>query len=60
MKVLLSKGADIETKDDFWQETALHKASFYGHIEVARLLKNGKSILFQIDMFMWHFQPQYY
>ena len=43
MKVLFTKGADIEAKDDFWQETALHKAASYGHEEVARLLLQNKA-----------------
>ena len=42
VKVLLSKGADIEAKDD-WQETALHKAAMEGHEEVTRLLIQNKA-----------------
>jgi ankyrin repeat protein len=43
VRVLLQGGADVQRENgytyiDYYNYTALHKASYYGHLEVCRLL----------------------
>ena len=41
VKILLSAGADIKTKDPYWGETPLDHAIRHGHTEVVKILKEA-------------------
>lgn len=46
VKEALEQGADINAQDDWMKQSALHKASSHGHVEIVEyLLKNGADLL---------------